>query len=97
MKNMIAKYITRTVDGSPRRVGLIVAREDYGVIQIGYSLCNKKDVFDKNKAWEIAKTRLILPSVHIPKSIMEDIKAMERRASRYFKDTNYIRAYINRI
>ena len=53
---------------------------------IGWSLCNKKDKWDRKKAKEIASGRAVLgSSTPVPKSIYGDWLKFCERCEKYFK------------
>lgn len=83
---MIAEYIR---DNSGKKRGLVMAvlRED-GYVGIGWSVCNKKDVFDRDRAWSIAQGRAVNGrehlNGHIPSAAADAIEKMFSRASKYY-------------
>jgi hypothetical protein len=92
---MICQYIK---DNRGRRRGMIVAEKSFitGEITIGWSLCNKKDKFNKKRAHFIALGRALNSKnvysergiyLNIPKIIVDEIiqnKFLDR-TRRYFK------------
>ena len=79
---MIYEYV-RDRNGHP--LGVVVA---LGKKDVGWSLCNKKDKFDKEFGLMIAKGRAIKTKTKhkfIPKTVLPYIHKMEDRAKRYFK------------
>lgn len=87
---MLIKYI-RNEENVP--IGAIVADQNqYGGIVLGYSLCNKKDKFNKQRALEIAVGRMnkfgafgYNPKRQPPENIVVSLEEMFYRARRYFK------------
>lgn len=82
-------------------IGIIVARDDHGIIKFGWSQCNRKagDKFDIEEGLIRARARMIEPDP-IPIHIQEKYFAIQRRAMQYFKgavmlDTLAINAYQN--
>lgn len=65
-----------------RRIGVVVALDRE---RIGFSLCNKKDKWDREKALEIALDRAENGFDKIPHSIYLDYYEMYNRSGRYFK------------
>lgn len=83
---MIAEYI-RDKNGNKR--GLVVAlKRDDGHIGIGWSLCNKKDEFDRDRAWFIAVGRANKGSErengYLPAGSANAVQDMVTRAFMYF-------------
>ena len=69
-----------------RKVGVIVARNDNGLIRIGWSQCNEKsgDKFDMETALNLARARMIAPT-KTPIHLKSQLEAMKNRAKKYFK------------
>ena len=95
---LIWQYIR---DSKGRSRGLLVAGRDMmsGLVSIGWSMCNKKDVFDKSVAWMLATSRLVYNRFEedtvskggIPHSIEPELFFFYDRAERYFcKETKNI-------
>lgn len=69
-----------------QRIGIVLAKNDNGVIRLGWSQCNRKlkDVFDLTEGMNIAKERMVTP-VEIPAHIRRQYANMQERSKRYFK------------
>jgi hypothetical protein len=86
---MIKQFI-RDRKNNPRGVAVAVKHENE--VFYGYSLCNPIDRFNKSRGIEIAVSRALSQSFHLPispntqKQIEHHFMALERRAVRYFKD-----------
>lgn len=95
------KYIPQVginPDGAPYAYFKVVGGDPIGVIvaidrdRIGWSLCNKKDTFDKQIGLRIALNRAEFYGTNksflleqIPDSIREEIIEMYTRSEKYFK------------
>jgi hypothetical protein len=80
---MIYEYV-RDRNGHP--LGVVVA---LGKKEVGWSLCNKKDRFDRDFALKIASGRAMHSNIKrnkIPKKILPTLDKMEDRAKRYYKN-----------
>ena len=77
---VLIQYI-RNNHGQPR--GCVVAT---GRNQVGWSLCNKKDIFNKERALQIAMGRVKISRVVIPQVVQPYFVKMIGRSQRYFKD-----------
>ena len=98
-QKMIWQYVR---DRKNRKVGVVIAyRTDEGNIMLGWSLCNKKDKFDKtialNKATQRAKHIGVFQKIgnriwsynmedNVPRSITNTFINVSERAKRYYKD-----------
>lgn len=98
-KHALIKYIrrkpTREIDGKKIKaspVGVLLAdrvpnpdgaSED---IQIGWSLCNRRDLFSRETGLKIAARRMSVNRYdNIPDSMKEELKKFKQRCERYFK------------
>lgn len=61
--------------------GVVVATKD----GVGWSLCNKEDVFDKKIGTAIALKRIGKTNDPIPRKMQDFINLMEERRKKYFK------------
>ena len=95
MLNMISQFV-RNSKNNP--VGLMVAvlRED-GTVGLGWSRCSKKDVFRKDRAYEIAVGRAKIKKEHpytpeasvahpVASTIAPELKNFRERVRKYYKD-----------
>jgi len=75
--------LTRYIRDSHRKpIGVVMST---GLNEVGYSLCNKKDAWDKEKGKMIAFRRATGGFNHpIPDSIYIDYYSMVDRSDRYF-------------
>lgn len=95
---MIWQYVR---DRKNRKVGVVVAYRTDNNIMLGWSLCNKKDKFDKiialNKASQRARQIGDFQKVgdriwsynmedNVPRSITNTFINLSQRAKRYYKD-----------
>ena len=78
----LVKYVKKGIHN--KKVGVVVATGKYN---IGYSLCNKLDKFNKERALEIATGRAKVHDFQgeVPDSIKDTFFEMQDRASHYFK------------
>jgi len=77
---MLVKYIKNRKN---QKIGVLVAKEKD---KVGWSLCHKKDIFDKEKALRIAIGRADVGSnKEIPNSVFIDYNEFVDRAKRYYK------------
>ena len=69
-----------------QKIGLILARNDHGVVRLGWSQVNRKlgDKFDLATGLAWARSRMIAP-VAIPKNIDNGMARMRIRSTKYFK------------
>jgi hypothetical protein len=77
-----------------KKIGAVVA---VGPLNVGYSLCNKKDKFDKDLAVEIARGRAEVSPVgygwgvdyanvlNVPHTVRPTVEKMLNRVKRYYK------------
>ena len=86
MNKEIFEYVRKRRYGQDCKVGIIVARNDHGLIRIGWSQCNEEegDIFSKEAALAWARSRM-LESVEVPVHLKRAYEAMKDRALRYFK------------
>jgi hypothetical protein len=81
---MLKEYI-RNKRGNP--IGILLSDNYAGVIEFGYSLCHKKDTYDKEKGHLIALGRLHHPKfLDFPNSIHEQYYRFQERSKKYFKN-----------
>ena len=81
-----------------RKVGVMVAFYDEGQVQIGWSLCNKKDSlkFDDNVAFYYALNRACnkwetkLPKYSLRNKLEFSMDVFARRANAYFKQAVHV-------
>jgi len=77
---MLVKYVK---NNRGNLIGVVVATDKHN---IGWSLCNKRDRFNKDFGRYIAIGRAEMDStVDIPHSIINEYIEMKNRALRYFK------------
>jgi len=79
---MIYEYVR---DGHGHRLGVVCA---LGRKDIGWSLCNKKDRFNKDFGLMIAQARAVhsrIKKEDIPRKIIPILEKMEKRAKKYYK------------
>lgn len=89
---MLKQYIR---DKKNNPIGILLATKKDNVIHIGWSLCSKKDKFNKEKGMTIALGRMMfyyipqpgLIPFGIPNSIQENVAYIADRANRYFNKT----------
>jgi len=62
MSTVNGKIVQYIRDGRNRRIGAVVAID---AERVGWSVCNKKDVFDKNRAVQIATGRAEVGTAHV--------------------------------
>lgn len=92
-QNISYAEIVELIRDKRRQVrGMFVAIREDNEVSIGWSLCKKKsDVFNKDRAFNIAFGRAVLGSrIEVPHSIRADLLRFYDRASRYFKNTPLI-------
>lgn len=83
-------YIMRKIKDNKGVKGFLVAarKKDSKYFTIGYSLCNRKDPYDKNFGVNLALNRALRPlnrkPLPIPTSIVKDCKNFVCRAEKYF-------------
>jgi len=73
-----------------RRVGVLIGMKNQDSITVGWSLCNKKDQFNKDMALHIARERAMFgigKSVNTPHLVNKQIDFFIDRCERYFKST----------
>lgn len=81
--------LTYIKDRKDQRVGCFLAlKDDEGLVGIGWSLCNHKDRFDRDRALDIAEGRAyaaIRRPSPIPHSMRPHLDDFVSRARKYFK------------
>lgn len=87
MSLTICEYVRK----GGKKVGLLVACRFYNQVVIGFSLCRKTDLFDKNKAehlaWDrIACRRNAKRQLQCPQSLQEPMRKFLERCRKYYKD-----------
>ena len=93
-KNTIIQYI-RNRHGKP--IGVLMgvrrdtlSRKESSEYSIGWSLCNKKDKFDKevalDMAWNRAWKRSSLDQRALPEKVNDQIQPFIKRCRKYFKN-----------
>lgn len=84
-KHSIIQYI-RNNKGKP--LGILVATKDDKGFSIGYSLCNKRDRFDKERGLDIAfgraDTWTLIPH-DMPRVISENVPGFLERCKKYYR------------
>lgn len=83
---MIVQYI-RDKKRNPRGVVVAVDKD-----QIGWSYCNKKDRFNKERGKQIATDRAFYgygPNVNIPYDVIPVIDRVKERAKHYFREESH--------
>ena len=84
---MLIKYIVRNRNKQKQKVGCLVGVCVDGVVHVGYSLCHPEDVFDKNRAKQIALGRAMKTGwKQYPASLKTDVEFFYKRCWRYFKE-----------
>jgi hypothetical protein len=85
------RYI-RNADKSPRGVTVAVLDPVANTLRYGYSLWNPVDKWSKKKGIKIAVARAVAEEYQLPgvddrkEAVVESLKALESRATKYFKD-----------
>jgi len=88
---MLIKYVRK---GGNRKKGVLVAVQVDGKINFGWSLCHRRDKFNKDKGKQIAIGRAVCgKKVKIPESLKYDMDAFVARATRYYKDKEIVSNY----
>ena len=91
-KNEVIQYIR---DNKRNKIGVMAAFRHNEEIYIGWSLCSKQDVFDREFGIELALARATKLFDYeyiddkIPYSIFDDLEIFLDRCARYFKDAEY--------
>ena len=76
---MLVKYVR---DSKRRPVGVVVATGKY---KVGWSLCDKKDKWDKKVGVALAAGRASLPKTEDPaQTVIKAVKNMKSRAVAYY-------------
>lgn len=89
MKNQLIKYIRKDKTREPK--GIIVSFVEDNKIYIGYSLCSKRDAWDKELGFKIAINRAIFYGNNeclqypIAQSAKNEFIKMTERSERFFK------------
>ena len=71
-----------------RKIGIFVAMRipETGKVHAGFSLCNKKDLFNKEFGENMALQRAVTSRVYqIPRTVLEHQDYFNNRVKRYFK------------
>lgn len=82
-------FINKTFNATGQQIGLLIAYRINNNIFIGHSMCNSLDIYDRNKAYEIATKRAqskfnkIFYSINI--SAADEFGKFLSRVARYFK------------
>ena len=85
MKEMI-KYIRKSKTNRNKK-GVLIAFLYMDEMRIGWSLCNKRDKFNKELGLHIARNRAKRTvHINIPPSIKKEMNLFVKRATSYFKD-----------
>lgn len=81
------KKVVKTVKRSAPPVGVFVAsKDDNGRIKIGWSKCNKKDIFDRQTGLTIAVNRMAVNRHdNLPHTMIDQFEAFIRRCEEYYK------------
>ena len=88
VKEKVMYIIKQYVHKSKKKVGMFVAFRDPddNIVKAGYSLCNKKDQFDKAFAEDVAFNRASLErNFSMPRSLSSKAIEFNDRCKRYFK------------
>jgi hypothetical protein len=92
-KNSVIKYIRKFKSKTPYGV-LVATKNQEGGYNLGYSLCNKKDRFNKEMALKIAFGRtenedlqkaLRNKGTCVPHNVIKNIDSFIERCNRYYK------------
>lgn len=85
MRELI-QYV-RNKHGHP--IGILYCAGEYNKeIVVGWSLCSKRDKFNKQLGLTIAKNRIVCyREMRIPDSILGPLKSFVKRAEKYFNVT----------
>ena len=85
---MLIRYIRR---GKNRKKGVLVAVPIDNKVKFGWSLCHRRDKFDKNLGKKIAIDRALCDrKIKMPQSIRNDMNMFVIRATRYYKDKEIV-------
>ena len=77
---MLVKYVR---DSKRRPVGVVVATGKY---KVGWTLCDKKDKWDKKVGVALATGRASLPKNEVPaQTVTKAVTAMKARAVAHYK------------
>jgi hypothetical protein len=94
MQQPVLKQYIRDKKNNP--IGILLATQEDNGIHIGWSLCSKKDKFNKEKGMTIALGRMNVYYIDndmdymltvIPNTIKKDFQYIYDRADRYFNKT----------
>lgn len=81
----ITQNIFRNRNGKRAKVGVLTSCIKRGKVKIGYSLCNKVDVFNEKEAYVMAGQRMAEKTLTPPSSLKKDILVFLDRCDRYYK------------
>ena len=85
---MLIKYIRK---GKRQKKGVLVAVPVDGQVRLGWSLCHKRDKFNKEFGKKIAISRALCgKQVKMPPSLKDEMNMFVIRASRYYKDKEVV-------
>lgn len=91
---MLIKYIRR---GKNRKKGVLVAVPVDNKVKFGWSLCHRKDRFNKDFGKKIAIERALCDrQVKLPDSIKDSMNMFVSRATRYYKDKEIVNNYCSK-
>jgi hypothetical protein len=91
MRDVLIKYVR---DKSRKPIGMVVAvKQEKEPFTLGWSLCNKKDKWNRDIAKKIAIGRAynishrdeVFTYYDVPESLHDEVHNMNVRANRYFK------------
>lgn len=85
---MLVSYAYDRIKGQKTPIGCVVAENFGDTIRLGWSLCHKKDHFDKSIARELAAGRMLIGDEPVPHTLQKNVERMMSRASTYFKARN---------
>lgn len=72
-----------------KHVGVAIAYKIDGAIRIGWSVCNRKDKYNKQMADKIARGRAAECSAVVPpKFVLDQLAQFATRAEKYFTNPN---------
>lgn len=91
---MLIKYIRR---GKNRKKGVLVAVPVDNKVKFGWSLCHRKNRFNKDFGKKIAIERALCDrQVKLPDSIKDSMNMFVSRATRYYKDKEIVNNYCSK-
>ena len=76
---MLVKYVR---DNKRRPIGVVVATGKY---KVGWSLCDKKDKWNKKVGVALAAGRASLPKITPAQTVSKAVEAMKARAVEFYK------------